>query len=262
MAHCFQTRYSDQVVQAREQVVVVTGASRGIGAATARLAGAQGYSVAVGYETSTSKAEAVVASIRAGGAKAVSIRADISNFTEVQRFFDTVDRELGPVTALVNNAGIPGERNSFADFNEESLRRVIDINVVGYLFCAREAVRRMSTERGGSGGAIVNVSSLAAITGGNRLSCYATSKAAVNGLTLGLARETASEGIRVNAVAPGVISTDQHDLTDQEKVSRMNAGIPMARIGRPEEVAEVILWLLSGRSSYVTGAIVPVSGGR
>lgn len=249
-------------MHANGEVIIVTGASRGIGAATARLAGARGYAVCVNYLTNSQEAEDVVASIRRYGVKAISVQADTSNASDVRRLFEAVDRELGPVNALVNNAGIPGGRNGIRELDVDTLRRVLDVNVVGYFLCAREAVRRMSTTSGGRGGAIVNVSSMAGISGGYRMTHYAASKAAVNGFTLGLAREMAGEGIRVNAVCPGVIVTDQHDLSDKDRVAQLNASIPLARTGLPEEVAETILWLLSDQSSYVIGALIPVSGGR
>ena len=243
-------------------VLLVTGASRGIGAATARLAAARGFSVGVNYLGNRTAAERVAAEIESSGAKAIAVRADVGEEAEVAKLFETVDRELGPVTALVNNAGINGGYSRVDEVDGARLTQVFATNVFGTFFCAREAVRRMSTAHGGPGGAIVNVSSQAATFGGNKLAHYAASKAAVNALTIGLAREVAGEGIRVNAVSPGVIETDALDGLDAGRLEGLKASLPMERFGGPEEVADTILWLLSDQASYVTGAILPVAGGR
>ena len=243
-------------------VLIVTGASRGIGAATARLAAARGFSVGVNYLGNRTAAERVAAEIESSGAKAIAVRADVGEEAEVAKLFETVDRELGPVTALVNNAGINGGYSRVDEVDGARLTQVFATNVFGTFFCAREAVRRMSTAHGGPGGAIVNVSSQAATFGGNKLAHYAASKAAVNAFTIGLAREVAGEGIRVNAVSPGVIETEALGELDAGRLEGLKARLPMERFGGPEEVAETILWLLSDQASYVTGAILPVAGGR
>lgn len=244
------------------KVLIVTGASRGIGAATARLAAAHGYSVCVNYSAGQHEANGVVEHIRSAGGTAIAVGADITQPGEVEAMFGTVDRELGRLTALVNNAGISGKRGLLQDMDIQDLKRVLEVNVVGYFLCTREATRRMAITMGGLGGTIVNVSSQAALHGGNRISPYAASKAAINAFTVGLAREVATDGIRANVVSPGIIATEQHDFTDPNNRERLSANIPMARIGTPEEVAEAILWLLSEKASYVTGTILPVAGGR
>ncbi len=241
-------------------VMIVTGAARGIGAATARLAGARGYAVAVNYRTAQQRAEALAVEIESAGGRAIVVQGDVAEEADMVRLFETVDRVLGPVTALVNNAGITGPVRRVADIDLPTLRSVFDINVIGCVLAAREAVRRMSTERGGKGGAIVNVSSRASGLGsGGEFIHYAASKGAVDSFTTGLARELAREGIRVNAVNPGLIDTEIHE---EGRLARMLPVVPMARVGTAEEVAEAILWLLSDAASYVTGAFVHVSGGR
>jgi NAD(P)-dependent dehydrogenase (short-subunit alcohol dehydrogenase family) len=242
--------------------LVVTGASRGIGAATARLAARSGYAVCVNYLRDTDAAARVAGAIRAEGGIVVTVQADTSSEAEVKRLFAVVDRELGPLAGLVNNAGIPSPRQGILDTRLDELRRVLDVNFIGHFLCAREAVARLAHSRHGRGGAIVNVSSRAAQTGGSRILPYAAAKGAVEAFTRGLAREVAAEGIRVNAVSPGVIATEQHDLSDTVRVEAMKASVPLGRLGTPEEVAEAILWLLSDQASYITGTILPVSGGR
>ncbi len=245
-------------------VLIVTGASRGIGAAVARLAGARGYAVAVNYARDAVAANAVVAAIRAAGGRAVAIQADVAHEADVLRLFVTAEDALGPLTALVNNAGITGGIARVEDVTAEAITRALAVNVTGSMLCAREAVRRMSTRRGGAGGAIVNLSSLAARTGGSgEWVHYAATKGAINSFTLGLAREVGDEGIRVNAVAPGLIETELHVAAGvPDRPARMAPSVPMRRAGTPDEPAEAVLWLLSPAAAYVTGTIIEVGGGR
>jgi NAD(P)-dependent dehydrogenase (short-subunit alcohol dehydrogenase family) len=247
-----------------EGTVVVTGAGRGIGAATARLAASRGYAVCVNYRADRERAEEVVSGIRAAGGAAVPVQGDVSREEEVVALFDTAARELGPITALVNNAGILERQMRVEEMDARRLARVFAVNVVGAFLCAREAVRRMSTRHGGRGGAIVNVSSMAARLGSpGEYVDYAASKGAIDTLTLGLAREVAEEGIRVNAVRPGVIRTEIHASGGEPgRVDRVKHTLPMKRGGEPEEVARAILWLLSPEASYSTGTFIDVSGGR
>lgn len=245
-------------------VLIVTGASRGIGAAVARLAGARGYAVAVNYARDAVAANAVAAAIRAAGGRAVAIQADVAHEADVLRLFVAAEDALGPLTALVNNAGITGGIARVEDVTAEAITRALAVNVTGSMLCAREAVRRMSTRRGGAGGAIVNLSSLAARTGGSgEWVHYAATKGAINSFTLGLAREVGDEGIRVNAVAPGLIETDLHAAAGvPDRPARMAPSVPMRRAGTPDEPAEAVLWLLSPAAAYVTGTIIEVGGGR
>jgi len=245
-------------------VLIVTGGGRGIGAATAKGAAARGYGVGVNYARNRAAADEVVAAIRTAGGKAIAVEADVSAESEVARLFETVDRELGPVTALVNNAGVIDKQARLADIGAARIARMFATNVTGPFLCAREAVRRMSTKQGGPGGAIVNVSSAASrIGGGGEYLDYAASKGAIDTFTLGLAKEVALEGIRVNAVRPGVIYTEIHAAGGEPgRVDRMKSFVPMGRGGQPEEVAAAILWLLSDEASYITGTILDVAGGR
>jgi len=246
------------------KVVLITGASRGIGAATARLAAARGYAVAVNYRADRVAADRVVAGIRDEGGTAVAIGADVASENDVVRLFAAVDNELGMLTALVNNAGMLERQMRVETMDAARIARVLATNVTGALICAREAIKRMSTARGGRGGAIVNVSSMAARLGGpGEYVDYAASKGAVDTLTIGLAQELAHEGIRVNAVRPGIVYTDIHASGGEPgRVDRVKAFVPMRRGGQPEEVAHAILWLLSDEASYSTGTFVDVSGGR
>ncbi|HSN22497.1 MAG TPA: SDR family oxidoreductase, partial [Usitatibacter sp.] len=234
------------------------------GAATARLAAARGYAVCVNYRSNREAAEAVVASIAAGGGRAIAIGADVAREDDVLRLFAECEGALGPLAALVNNAGILERHMRVDEMSLGRLERVFATNVVGAFLCVREAVRRMSTRHGGRGGAIVNVSSVAATLGSpDEYVDYAASKGAIDTLTIGLAREVAAEGIRVNAVRPGVIYTGIHASGGEPgRVDRVKSAVPMKRGGEPEEVARAILWLLSEESSYCTGALLDVSGGR
>ncbi len=244
--------------------VVVTGGSRGIGAATALLAAQYGWDVSVGYRADAQAAALVAAECRKHGVAAMTVPVDVSREEDVVRLFDATHRELGAITALVNNAGIVAGRSTVAELDAGRIERLFAVNVLGAFLCAREAVRRMAVSRGGAGGAIVNVSSRAAVLGSpGEYVDYAASKAAVDTLTTGLALEVAADGIRVNAVRAGVIDTEIHASGGQpDRVARMAGSIPMRRGGRADEVAEAIVWLLSPLASYTTGSFVDVSGGR
>jgi NAD(P)-dependent dehydrogenase (short-subunit alcohol dehydrogenase family) len=246
------------------QVIIVTGGSRGIGAATARLAAQRGYSVCVNYLRNRGAAERIVAAIEAAGGRAIAVAADVSVEADVVRLFETCDDSLGPLTALVNNAGILETQMRVETMDAARLQRVFGTNVVGAFVCAREAVRRMSLKNGGSGGGIVNVSSGASRLGSaGEYVDYAASKGAIDTLTLGLAREVAEEGIRVNAVRAGLIYTEMHASGGEaNRVDRVKERVPMKRGGTTEEVAHAILWLLSDEASYTTGSFVDVTGGR
>ena len=245
-------------------VMIVTGGGRGIGAATSRLAAERGYAVCVNYRSDAASAEAIVEAARATGAKAIAVKGDVAREQDVVRLFDAAASELGPVTALVNNAGILERQCRLDEMEAARFERVFATNVTGALLCAREAVRRMSTRHGGRGGAIVNVGSMAARLGApGEYVDYAASKGAIDSLTIGLARELAEEGIRVNCVRPGVIRTGIHASGGEPgRVDRVKAAVPMKRGGEPEEVARAILWLASDEASYSTGAFIDVSGGR
>lgn len=247
-----------------EKIILVTGGSRGIGAATARLAAARGYMVCVNYVRNAKAAEQVVTDCQRAGVRATAVQADIAVEADVVRLFEAVDQQLGRITALVNNAGILEKQMRVENMDAARLARIFAANVVGPFLCCREGVRRMSTKHGGSGGAIVNVSSLAAVVGApGEYVDYAASKGAIDTLTVGLAREVAEEGIRVNAVRPGFIYTDIHASGGEpNRVDRVKAFVPMKRGGRPEEVAAAILWLLSDEASYATGTMIDLAGGR
>ena len=246
------------------RVLIITGASRGIGAATARLAGARGYAVCVNYLRNRAAADDVVRAIELAGSRAIAVAADVSLEADVVRLFESVDNSLGPVTALVNNAAILETQMRLDAMEAARLRRIFTTNIVGSFLCAREAVRRMSTKRGGQGGAIVNVSSGAARHGApGEYIDYAASKGAIDTFTIGLAREVAEEGIRVNGVRPGFIYTEMHASGGEpNRVDRVKVHVPMKRGGQPDEVAAAILWLLSDEASYTTGTFIDVTGGR
>lgn len=242
----------------RQQVSVVTGGSRGIGAAVCVRLAADGHDIALGYRSDAVAAEAVAARVREAGRRCVAVQVDTADETAVDLLFDTAASELGPVTALVNNAGISGPVGPLADADTEGLRRALDVNVLGYLLCARRAVRDMTPT---GGGAIVNLSSAAATLGSpGEYVHYAAAKAAVDTLTVGLSKEAAPAGIRVNAVAPGIIRTAFH--ADPERPDKAAAGIPLGRPGTPDEIAGAVAWLLSADASYTTGTVLRVAGGR
>jgi len=246
------------------QVMIITGGGRGIGAATARLAAARGYSIVVNYRRDGAAAQELVAELVAAGGQAQAIAADVSVERDVERLFAETDASLGRVDVLVNNAGIVDVMSRLSDMGQARLQRMFAVNVIGSMLCAREAVRRMSTRSGGSGGCIVNVSSAAARLGspGSYVD-YAASKGAIDTFTLGLAQEVAAEGIRVNAVRPGIIETDIHaDSGDRSRPSKMAHVVPIQRPGDPEEVARAILWLAGPEASYCTGSLLDVAGGR
>jgi NAD(P)-dependent dehydrogenase (short-subunit alcohol dehydrogenase family) len=245
-------------------VMIVTGGGRGIGAATARLAAARGYAVCVNYLRDREAAEGVTSDIARAGGRAIAVAGDVANEADVIRVFDTAHGELGPLTALVNNAGILERQTRLADMEAARFTRVFATNITGSFLCAREAVKRMSTRHGGAGGGIVNVSSMASRLGSpGEYVDYAASKGAIDSLTIGLAREVAEEGIRVNAVRPGVIYTGIHASGGEAgRVDRVKDAVPMKRGGQPEEVARAILWLLSDEASYSTGTFIDISGGR
>lgn len=246
------------------KTMLITGASRGIGAATAKLAAKNGYAVVVNYHRQQAAADAVVASIRENGGIATAIQADISREQDIVRLFEETDRQFGGLTALVNNAGILETQMRVDQMDSARLQRIFQTNITGLFLCLREGIRRMSTKHGHAGGSIVNVSSIAAKTGApNEYADYAASKGAMDSVTIGLSKELAAEGIRVNAVRPGFIYTDIHASGGEPaRVDRLKDQIPLKRGGTPEEVAEAILWLTSEKASYVTGSFIDIAGGR
>ena len=246
------------------QIALITGGSRGIGAATALLAARRGYAVAVNYTSNSGAAEAVVRQIRTDGGKAIAVQADVGVEADILAMFAQVDAQFGRVTALVNNAGVVDVGARVEAMGAARLRRMFDINVIGSFLCAREAVKRMSTKHGGAGGAIVNLSSVAAKLGGpGQYVDYAASKGAIDSFTTGLAKELATEGIRVNAVRPGIIATDIHASGGEpDRARQMAPLVPMQRAGTAEEVAQAIVWLMGEESAYCTGAFIDVAGGR
>ena len=247
-----------------DEVLLVTGGSRGIGAATAVLAARKGFAVAVNYTRNAAAAEQVVHAIRSAGGNAIAVQGDVAEEEQVLELFAQVDSKLGRLTALVNNAGIVDRTSRVEDMSLERLRRMFDVNVIGSFLCAREAIKRMSTRHGGKGGAIVNVSSAAARLGApGQYVDYAASKGAIDTFTIGLAKEVAPEGIRVNAVRPGLIETDIHASGGlPNRVRELAHQVPMQRGGSAEEVAHAIVWLLSPEASYTTMSLIEVSGGR
>ena len=251
-------------MEPKQKVMIVTGGGRGIGAATAKLAAQHGYAVCVNYLANSMAAELVVNAIEEAGGTAIAQQADVSDEDEVEELFRIVDRELGPLTALVNNAGLAGPINRLEDAESSTIRRVVEVNLLGTIFCARAAVERLSTAKSGQGGGIINISSGAATLGSpGRYVWYDATKGAVDSFTLGLAKEVAGEGIRVNAVAPGVVSTDFHDETGlAQQLDDISGSIPLGRMAEPEEMAQTVLWLLSEQSSYITGTILRAAGGR
>ncbi len=247
-----------------DKVLLITGGSRGIGAATARLAAGAGWAVAVNYTANSLAADEVVRAIRADGGRAMAVQADVADEAQVLKMYEHVDAKLGRLTGLVNNAGVVDRAQRVEDMSVARWRRMFDINVIGSFLCAREAVRRMSTKHGGSGGAIVNLSSAAARLGSpNEYVDYAAAKSAIDAFTIGLAKEVAGDGIRVNAVRPGLIDTEIHASGGRpDRVEALKHQVPMQRGGTAEEVAQTILWLLSDAASYTTMSLVEVSGAR
>jgi NAD(P)-dependent dehydrogenase (short-subunit alcohol dehydrogenase family) len=246
------------------RTLLVTGGSRGIGAAVSRLAGRAGYRVAVNYASNEAAARAVVDEIVSGGGEAFAVQADVGNEADIIEMFAMVDQRFGTLDALVNNAGIVDRKSRLDEMNAARMERMMRVNVIGSMLCAGAAVKRMSTGHGGKGGAIVNVSSVAATHGApGEYVDYAASKGAIDTFTIGLAREVAAEGVRVNAVRPGIVDTDIHASGGQPgRAAAMRQAIPMQREGAVEEIAHAILWLLSDEASYTTGALLNVSGGR
>jgi NAD(P)-dependent dehydrogenase (short-subunit alcohol dehydrogenase family) len=241
-------------------VLLIAGGSRGIGAATAKLAGARGYDVAVNYKSNVHAATGVVDAVQASGGRAVTLQGDMSVEADIERVFDAAARELGPITCFVHSSGIIGKMSPLVDADPAVVRDVIDVNLTGGTLCARAAVRRMSRSKGGAGGSIVLLSSIAAVTSGaGEYVFYAAAKAGIDALTLGLAREVAKEGVRVNAIRPGPTDTEIHE---PGRLARITPMLPMGRPGQPDEIAEAILFLLSDAASYISGTVLNVSGGR
>jgi NAD(P)-dependent dehydrogenase (short-subunit alcohol dehydrogenase family) len=240
------------------KVAIITGASRGIGAATAQLLAEKGYAVCINYLNAQDKADEMVSTITNKGGHAIAVKADMSKESDIIQLFETVDKKLGPVTALVNNAGINGGISTVETITADCLQSVFATNVFATFLCCREAVKRMKK----TGGSIVNVSSEAARFGGNQIAHYAASKAAINTFTIGFAREVAPYSIRVNTVSPGVIDTEMHQSAPPERLKKLIETLPMGRMGTPKETAKTIVWLLSDEASYLSGAIIPVTGAR
>lgn len=245
------------------KVIIITGASRGIGAATARLAARQGYAVCINYKNQESAAQTLVKEIQASGGKAMAIAADVTNLQNVEHLFKQTELSFGSISALVNNAGIVAPQTRFENVDLERIQRLFDTNVFGTMLCTQQAIKSMSTLHGGQGGAIVNVSSAASRLGSaGEYVDYAATKGAVDSLTIGLSKELAGEGIRVNAVRPAFINTDMHaDGGEPDRVDRIKNNIPMQRGGQPEEVAAAIMWLLSEEASFTTGTFIDMAGG-
>jgi NAD(P)-dependent dehydrogenase (short-subunit alcohol dehydrogenase family) len=245
-----------------DKVLVVTGGSRGIGAAVANLAGDRGYAVAVAYQSAERQAADIVQNIGQAGSKAAAFQVDVTSPDSVERMFVAVEQTLGRPAALVNSAGSTGGARPILELEPSMLQSIVATNLFGTIYCIRAAALRMARSLGGSGGAIVNLSSEAARFGGNRLAAYAAAKAGVSTFTIAAARELAAEGIRVNAVSPGVIATDQHAGNDAQRTASLLASIPLGRMGTAAEVAQSVLWLLSDEASYITGSVLSIHGGR
>ncbi|WP_226687860.1 SDR family oxidoreductase [Stutzerimonas stutzeri] len=246
------------------RVMLITGASRGIGAATARLAAHQGYALCLNYHQREDAVKQVLEQVQAAGVSAITLKADVADESQVLQMFEVIDREFGRLDVLVNNAGMLEQQMRLEQMDAARWTRVLGANVIGSFLCAREAIKRMSTQHGGQGGSIINLSSIAARLGApGEYIDYAAAKGAIDSMTVGLAREVAGEGIRVNAVRPGVIHTEIHASGGEpDRIERVKPSVPMGRGGQAEEVAEAILWLASERASYTTGALLDVSGGR
>ncbi|MGH1427840.1 MAG: SDR family oxidoreductase [Arenicella sp.] len=247
-----------------KKVLLITGASSGIGASIAKLAANEEYAICVNYRHSKEKADAIVDELNKAGATAIALQADISKEDQAIQLFNELDEQLGPISALVNNAGVITPIDAFENIDEQRLKTVFEINVYGSFYCAREAVKRMSHKHGGSGGSIVNISSIAASLGSpNEFIDYAATKGAIDTMTKGLAKEVAAFGVRVNAIRPGLIETEMHaHAGDSDRPNKFKHVIPMQRTGSADEIAESVMWLLSDAASYVTGSLIDVSGGR